>query len=81
MKFRIRNIVVVLMLVAWANAKPVNLVLHKDAILSPKPNYDLTMDPLDRKQLTDGVMGEHEDTTLPNEGSHPKRVTRIVCEG
>lgn len=58
MKLNIKNSMVVLLLVSWANANPVNLALHKDCILAPEPNYELTMDPLDRKQLTDGVIGE-----------------------
>lgn len=58
MKSQIRNTVFVLFLVSWANADSVNLALHKDYTFTPKPNYELTTDSLDYKQLTDGVIDE-----------------------
>jgi len=56
MKSQIVTILMMLLFSTWANARPVNLALNKPCLFDPKPDYGLTMDPLDRKQLTDGVI-------------------------
>ncbi len=58
MKFQIKSIYLVLCILSIANADQLNLALHRSCIFTPEPNYELTTDPMDNKQLTDGVVGE-----------------------